>query len=315
MTPRPPASLEIAALSHRYRGAGAYALDDVSFEVKPGERVGLLGPNGAGKSTLIQTLLGFHRPTSGTARLLGEDIRRAGPDLRDRIGYMPENEAFIPGMSAVRFVRYMGELSGLPRAVAIERAHATLYYVGLGEARYREVQTFSLGMKQTAKLAQALVHSPRLIFLDEPTNGLDPEGIVEIRNLLLDMARTGTTIFISSHILAEISRLADRIGIIHKGKLVRELHAHELNRQRTTSLRLRTRDNPKAREALLNQGFPAIQIHPSWIEIKDERAIQNPSSLTRWLSLQDLPPEEIYIFKEDLEHFFLRTLQIENQDD
>ncbi len=185
-----------------------------------GRAIGLLGPNGAGKSTLIQTLLGFHRPTSGTARLLGEDIRRAGPDLRDRIGYMPENEAFIPGMSAVRFVRYMGELSGLPRAVAIERAHATLYYVGLGEARYREVQTFSLGMKQTAKLAQALVHSPRLIFLDEPTNGLDPRARSRMLDLIREIRDSGAAqVVLSSHLLRDVEQCCDEVLILRDGRV------------------------------------------------------------------------------------------------
>jgi ABC-2 type transport system ATP-binding protein len=185
-----------------------------------GRAIGLLGPNGAGKSTLIQTLLGFHRPASGTARLLGEDIRRAGPHLRDRIGYMPENEAFIPGMSAVRFVRYMGELSGLPRAVAIERAHATLYYVGLGEARYREVQTFSLGMKQTAKLAQALVHSPRLIFLDEPTNGLDPRARSRMLDLIREIRDSGAAqVVLSSHLLRDVEQCCDEVLILRDGRV------------------------------------------------------------------------------------------------
>lgn len=185
-----------------------------------GRAIGLLGPNGAGKSTLIQTLLGFHRPVSGTARLLGEDIRHAGPQLRDRIGYMPENEAFIPGMSAVRFVRFMGELSGLPRAVAIERAHAMLYYVGLGEARYREVQTFSLGMKQTAKLAQALVHSPQLIFLDEPTNGLDPRARGRMLDLIAEIRDSGAArVLLSSHLLRDVEQCCDEVLILRDGRI------------------------------------------------------------------------------------------------
>jgi len=139
-----------------------------------GRTIGLLGPNGAGKTTLIHTLLGFHPPSEGTARILGRDIRTSGADLRAIVGYMPENESFIAGMTAVRLVRLMAELSGLPPAPALERAHEALFYVGLGEARYRKVETFSLGMKQLVKLAQAIVHAPRLIFLDEPTNGLTP---------------------------------------------------------------------------------------------------------------------------------------------
>src|ERR1700685_688278 len=139
-----------------------------------GRTIGLLGPNGAGKSTLIQTLVGFARPNSGTARVLGHDIRRDLRPIRSLVGYMPENDSFISEMTAVAFTRMMGELSGLPRDAALERAHEALFYVGLGEARCRALGTYSLGMKQLAKLAQAIVHGPKLLILDEPTNGLDP---------------------------------------------------------------------------------------------------------------------------------------------
>ena len=141
-----------------------------------GRCIGLLGPNGAGKTTLLHTLLGFHRPAAGTARLLGHDIRTEIGAVRALLGYMPENDAFIAGMPAVRFVRLMAELSGFPAREALERAHEALFYVGLGEARYRSMGTYSLGMKQLAKLAQALVHGPRLLLLDEPTNGARSAG-------------------------------------------------------------------------------------------------------------------------------------------
>src|SRR5262249_27872750 len=134
-----------------------------------GRSIGLLGPNGAGKSTLINTLLGFHKPTSGTARILGRDIRTQAREVRSLIGYMPENDSFIASMSGVRFVRLMAELAGLPREHALERAHEAFFYVGLGEVRYRALGTYSLGMKQAAKLAQAIAHGPKLLFLDEPT--------------------------------------------------------------------------------------------------------------------------------------------------
>ena len=139
-----------------------------------GRAIGLLGPNGAGKSTLINTLLGFHKPVAGTAQVLGYDIRTNQKEIRTLVGYMPENDSFIANMTAVGFIRLMAELSGLPSEAALERAHEALFYVGLGEARYRKVGTYSLGMKQLAKLAQALAHGPKLLILDEPTNGLDP---------------------------------------------------------------------------------------------------------------------------------------------
>src|SRR5712664_4425862 len=152
---------------------GRPILQNLQGELR-GRAIGLLGPNGAGKTTLIHTLLGFHPPASGTAHIFGRDITTDAKQIRSLIGYMPERDSFIAKMSAVHFVRLMAELSGLPPEAALERAHEALFYVGLGEARYRKLDTYSLGMKQLAKLAQAIVHGPKLIFLDEPTNGLDP---------------------------------------------------------------------------------------------------------------------------------------------
>src|SRR5258705_271876 len=151
------------------------ALSDVTSSFARGA-VGLLGPNGAGKSTMIKTLLGFLVPERGRMRVLGFDVAESPLDIRARVGYMPESDAHIPGMNAVSFVAYCGELAGLPRVDAMQRAHEVLFYVGLGEARYRNVETYSTGMKQRIKLAQALVHDPDLLFLDEPTNGMDPKG-------------------------------------------------------------------------------------------------------------------------------------------
>ncbi|MFN7981018.1 MAG: ABC transporter ATP-binding protein [Vicinamibacterales bacterium] len=151
------------------------ALNGVSAAF-PAGAVGLLGPNGAGKSTMIKSLLGFVIPTQGRMRVLGIDVAQSPLEIRSRIGYMPENDAHIPGMNAVSFVAYCAQLSGLPRADAMQRAHEMLFYVGLGEARYRNVDTYSTGMKQRIKLAQALVHDPDLLLLDEPTNGMDPKG-------------------------------------------------------------------------------------------------------------------------------------------
>src|SRR5215475_2092489 len=156
-----------------------------------GRCVGLLGPNGAGKTTLIHTLLGFHKPASGTARVLGRDIRTEIKEIRAYIGYMPERDAFIANQTCVHFVRLMAELSGLPSEAALERAHEALFYVGLGEARYRKLGTYSLGMKQLAKLAQAIVHGPKLIFLDEPTNGLDPPARLRMIRLIKEIRDSG----------------------------------------------------------------------------------------------------------------------------
>jgi ABC-2 type transport system ATP-binding protein len=185
-----------------------------------GHAIGLLGPNGAGKSTLINTLLGFHAPSKGTARVFGLDAHRARARIRAGIGYMPENDSFIGNMSGVRFVRYMAELAGMPSSIALERAHEALFYVGLGEVRYRKVNSYSLGMKQLVKLAQALAHGPRLLILDEPTNGLDPVARQRMIQLIKDVRRQGSIrLLISSHLLRDIDETCDEVLILKDGRI------------------------------------------------------------------------------------------------
>ena len=188
--------------------------------VLSGRCIGLLGPNGSGKSTLINTLLGFYPPIAGTARIFSKDVQTNLRELRAMIGYMPESDAFIADMSGVRFVRYMAELSGLPKSEAMERAHEAFFYVGLGEARYREVGTYSLGMKQLAKLAQAIAHGPKLILLDEPTNGLDPEARTRMLQLVRDIRDTEEiTVLISSHLLRDVEECCDQVLILKDGQI------------------------------------------------------------------------------------------------
>ena len=182
--------------------------------------IGLLGPNGAGKSTLINTLLGFHAPSKGSARVLGLDSHTHGRSLRSLVGYMPENDAFIAKMSGVRFVRYMAELSGLPRGQAMERAHEAFVYVGLGEVRYRPVGTYSLGMKQLAKLAQAIAHGPKLLILDEPTNGMDPPARKRLIELICEIRETGDIcLLLSSHLLRDVEDTCDEVLILRNGRI------------------------------------------------------------------------------------------------
>jgi ABC-2 type transport system ATP-binding protein len=184
----------------------------------PAGAVGLLGPNGAGKSTMLKALLGFIAPTQGRMRVLGLDVTTSALEIRARIGYMPETDAHIPGMSAVQFVAYCGQLAGLPDADAMQRAHEVLYYVGLGEARYRNLETYSTGMKQRIKLAQALVHDPDLLFLDEPTNGMDPKGRDEMLELIRDLAHNkGVNLIVSSHLLPDIEFTCDHVVVMDKG--------------------------------------------------------------------------------------------------
>jgi ABC-2 type transport system ATP-binding protein len=195
------------------------ALRDVSSSFATGA-VGLLGPNGAGKSTMIKTLLGFVVPERGRMRVLGLDVAKSPLEIRARVGYMPESDAHIPGMNAVSFVAYCGELAGLPRADAMQRAHEVLFYVGLGEARYRNVETYSTGMKQRIKLAQALVHDPDLLFLDEPTNGMDPKGRDEMLELVRDLAHNkGVNLILSSHLLPDVEYTCDHVVVMDKGAI------------------------------------------------------------------------------------------------
>jgi ABC-2 type transport system ATP-binding protein len=195
------------------------ALRDVSA-VFPAGAVGLLGPNGAGKSTMIKSLLGFITPTSGRLEVLGMNVAERPLDVRGRIGYMPENDGHIPGMNAVTFVAYCGQLAGLPQADAMQRAHEVLYYVGLGEARYRNVETYSTGMKQRIKLAQALVHDPDLLFLDEPTNGMDPKGREEMLELVHDIAHhKDISLILSSHLLPDVEYVCDHVVVMDKGRV------------------------------------------------------------------------------------------------
>lgn len=193
------------------------ALRDVSVEFPRGA-VGLLGPNGAGKSTMLKTLLGFIPPAAGRLEVLGLNVADRPLDVRARLGYMPENDGHIPGMNAVTFVAYAGQLAGLPRADAMQRAHEVLHYVGLGEARYRNLEEYSTGMKQRIKLAQALVHDPDLLFLDEPTNGMDPKGRDEMLALIADLARNkGVDLILSSHLLPDVEFTCDHVVVLDKG--------------------------------------------------------------------------------------------------
>jgi ABC-2 type transport system ATP-binding protein len=209
-------SLESVSVSY----GKSVALRDVTAAFSAGA-TGLLGPNGAGKSTLLKALLGFLVPTAGRMNVLGLDVAHAALELRRRIGYMPESDGHIPGMNAVAFVAYCGQLAGLPASDAMQRAHEVLYYVGLGEARYRNVETYSTGMKQRIKLAQALVHDPDLLFLDEPTNGMDPKGRDEMLLLIRDLAHEKQiNLILSSHLLPDVEFTCDRVVVLDKGAVV-----------------------------------------------------------------------------------------------
>src|SRR5437870_11053051 len=221
-----------------------HALRDVTSAFSAGA-VGLLGPNGAGKSTMIKSLLGFLVPARGRMRVLGYDVAEAPLEIRARVGYMPESDGHIPGMNAVSFVAYCGELAGLPRVDAMQRAHEVLFYVGLGEARYRNVETYSTGMKQRIKLAQALVHDPDLLFLDEPTNGMAPAGRDEMLVLVRDLAHNkGINLILSSHLLPDVEYTCDSVVVMDKGTIATQgpIAALKQPRGRVFELRVKMAD-------------------------------------------------------------------------
>src|SRR5580698_3803556 len=206
-----------------------------------GRSVGLLGPNGAGKSTLINTLLGFHKPFSGSASVLGHNIRTETRKIRSLVGYMPENDAFISKMSAVSFVQMMAELSGLPAAAALERAHEALFCVGLAEARYRELGTYSLGMKQLAKLAQAIAHGPKLLILDEPTNGLDPSARQRMIRMIRDIRDSKQLqIVLCSHLLRDVEDTCEEVLILNRGRIAHYSNLEEERKANKRFLELET---------------------------------------------------------------------------
>jgi len=215
-------------------------LDGLTGELR-GRSIGLLGPNGAGKSTLINTLLGFYQASKGSASVFGLDSYRDRAQIRGSIGYMPENDSFIGNMSGVHLVRYMAELAGLPSRQALERAHEALFYVGLGEVRYRKVNSYSLGMKQLIKLAQALAHGPKLLILDEPTNGLDPIARQRMIQLIKEIRKEGTVhILISSHLLRDIDETCDEVLILKRGRIAELCNIEAERRSNRSFMELET---------------------------------------------------------------------------
>ncbi len=229
--------IEVEGLTVRY--GRQTALDGVTLSL-PNAATGLLGPNGAGKSTLMKALLGYVRPAAGQLRVLGMDMAAEPLAVRHRLGYMPERDLMSPKVSAVSFLVYCGRLHGMTRPDAMERAHAVLNYVGLGEARYRKMETYSKGMCQRVKFAQAILHDPKLLLLDEPTNGLDPEGRVEMLELIGDLARQrGIAVVLSTHLLPDVQAVCEHLAIINEGRVVRSGTMSELTATRGGEVEIR----------------------------------------------------------------------------
>ena len=257
----PPVEVEhlVQARDVTVRFGQVVALDNFSTQIPTGI-TGLLGPNGAGKSTLIKTVLGLVEPESGDITVDGLDPRRDMTLVRDLVGYMPEHDCLINAMNPVAMVSYMGQLSGMTRKDSIQRTHEVLDFVGLGEERYRPIKTYSTGMKQKVKLAQAIVHDPRILFLDEPTNGLDPQGRDEMLAVIRMIGESGKTILVSSHILHEIEQVSQNIIIINQGRLVREGPTDSLMNPRDDQYRIRVRGTPEAIAAFTKGIAPGFKV-------------------------------------------------------
>ena len=219
------------------------ALDGISCTIERGA-VGLVGPNGAGQSTLHRTLLGFKRPTTGAVRVFGKALPQRALEVRQHIGYMPEREVSSPKVSAVNFLTYCGRLVGMSRVDAMERAHEVLSYVNLGESRYRKMETYSTGMLQRVKLAQAIIHDPKLVLLDEPTNGLDPAGRIEMLDLIRDIAaRPGVAVLLSSHLLPDVEHVCEQVIMVRRGRVARTGNIAELLERKKNLVEVRVRDH------------------------------------------------------------------------
>jgi ABC-2 type transport system ATP-binding protein len=275
-----------------------------------GRAIGLLGPNGAGKTTLIHTLLGFHRPSSGTARMYGEDVVAGSAKLKGAIGYMPESDAFIAGLTAVRFVRMMGELSGLPPEAALERAHETLQYVGLGEARYRTLESFSLGMKQMAKLAQAIVHAPKILFLDEPTNGLDPPARARMIRLVKEIRDSGQAqIVLSSHLLRDVEECCDEALVLKDGRIAFHGNLEEERRANRKFLQVETRGDDRAFAAAAEVlGCTCAMIGPGRLKMVLPEAVA-VRDLYRIAAEQKLQIRRLDYKRDSLQDIFLKAME------
>lgn len=283
------------------------ALAEVTLKVPPGT-IGLLGPNGAGKSTFIKCLLNLETPSFGSARVLGVDIRPGNRSSRERVGYSPEQDSHIAGMAGCEYVTYCGQLSGMPMRIARQRTHEILDLVGMGQERYRAIETYSTGMRQRVKLAQALVHDPELVFLDEPTNGLDPSGREHILNLIAKLhSELGTSVVMSSHLLRDIERVCDRVIIIGHGRL--------LEHDSIAALKARHQRSIEIAPGLARERYLAA-FAASGVEVKTlsngKLRVSSPTDSIEWVLhlMRDhaLPPAEIVANPDALHDLFIQAI-------
>jgi ABC-2 type transport system ATP-binding protein len=284
------------------------ALNEVSLSVMPGA-IGLLGPNGAGKSTLMKCLLQLQPITSGSARLLGREVGQEGREIRKRVGYTPEQDCHIPGMVGCEYVTYCARLCGLPFQSARQRAHEMLDFVGMGQERYRKIDTYSTGMKQRLKLAQAIVHDPEIVFLDEPTNGLDPKGQVQILELVQSLWREhGICVVLSSHLLHDVDRICEQIIIIARGRvLVHDTLQNLKSRRRGAAEVVVGHRQQELIEACRRQKWACELMTNGRVKVEHNAESLNP--LLQLMHEIGLPPLEILPSPNALEEMFVQALE------
>ncbi|MBE7499524.1 MAG: ABC transporter ATP-binding protein [Verrucomicrobiales bacterium] len=284
------------------------ALDRLDLRVEPGA-IGLLGPNGAGKSTLLKCLLQLHPITAGTAKLLGREVGREGREIRKRIGYTPEQDCHIPGMLGCEYVTYTAQLCGLPFEAARQRAHEMLDFVGMGQERYRKVDTYSTGMKQRLKLAQAIVHDPEVLFLDEPTNGLDPRGQVQMLDLVRRLWQEhGLTVVLSSHLLHDVERVCEHIILLARGQvLVQDSLARLKERRRGAADVVVSHRQSEVAQGFRARGWPS-EVLPNG-HVRVEHGAPDLMPLLDCLRSLGVAPLEIIPSPNVLEEMFVKALE------
>ncbi len=284
------------------------ALDSVTVAVPPGA-IGLLGPNGAGKSTFMKCLLQLIPYTGGKAWLLGKEVGQEGRETRKRVGYNPEQDCHIPGMVGCEYVTYCAQLCGLPFQAARQRAHEMLDFVGIGQERYRKIDTYSTGMKQRLKLAQAIVHDPEIVFLDEPTNGLDPKGQAQILDLVRSLWTVhGISVVLSSHLLHDVDRICEQIIIIARGRiLVHDTLARLKARRKGAAEVAAVSRTDELRQAFQNQGWPAELLPNGRVKVEHGSQALNP--LMELMAAINISPLEIIPSPNALEELFVQALE------
>ena len=285
------------------------ALRGLSVSFPPGA-VGLLGPNGAGKSTLLKILLGLLPADAGSASVLGIDVTESPAEVRRVVGYMPEVDAYLPGLSGAEAVLFAGIMCGLPRREAQRRAHEILYYVGLGEARYRKTEQYSTGMRQRLRLAQALVHDPELIFLDEPTNGLDPKGRDEVLRLIGDLATThGKSVVLCSHLLPDVESICRHVVVLRAGKVATQGDVTEIRRLEAGTFRVRVDGDRAAFLAALADAGGALKEEQDEVLVIAIPADQSARFLFRAAATSRCVVRELSSFEQSLEGAFIRAVE------